>query len=113
EPPMPVYDYMCGDCGPFTDMRPMAECDLPLACPDCGASAPRVLLTAPHCAAMPAERRLAFAANERSAHPPPRASEKKHGAGCGCCSRTSMRKVSKTKSGAKGFPNSRPWMLSH
>ena len=24
---MPVYEYLCNDCGPFTDMRPMAECD--------------------------------------------------------------------------------------
>jgi len=22
---MPVYEYLCNDCGPFTDMRPMAE----------------------------------------------------------------------------------------
>ena len=24
---MPVYEYLCNECGPFTDMRPMAECD--------------------------------------------------------------------------------------
>ncbi len=22
---MPVYEYLCDACGPFTDMRPMAE----------------------------------------------------------------------------------------
>jgi hypothetical protein len=27
---MPVYDYLCAKCGPFTDMRPMVESDLPL-----------------------------------------------------------------------------------
>ena len=32
---MPVYEYLCNDCGPFTDMRPMAECDLPQDCPQC------------------------------------------------------------------------------
>ena len=29
---MPIYEYLCNDCGPFTDMRPMAECDLPQDC---------------------------------------------------------------------------------
>ena len=24
---MPVYDYLCGRCGAFTAMRPMAECE--------------------------------------------------------------------------------------
>ena len=32
---MPVYEYLCNDCGPFTDMRPMAECDDPQDCPRC------------------------------------------------------------------------------
>jgi hypothetical protein len=27
---MPVYEYLCNDCGPFTDMRPMAVDDQPL-----------------------------------------------------------------------------------
>ena len=25
---MPVYDYLCDRCGPFTEMKPMAEADL-------------------------------------------------------------------------------------
>ena len=33
---MPVYEYLCDHCGPFTDIRPMAECELPSACPECG-----------------------------------------------------------------------------
>jgi putative FmdB family regulatory protein len=32
---MPVYEYLCDDCGPFTDVRPMAECDTPQDCPQC------------------------------------------------------------------------------
>ena len=32
---MPTYEYECPDCGPFTDVRPMAEYDQPQACPDC------------------------------------------------------------------------------
>jgi putative FmdB family regulatory protein len=54
---MPTYEYMCKKCGPFTQLRPMAECDLPSACPKCGARSPRVMLTAPGCLTMsPAER---------------------------------------------------------
>jgi putative FmdB family regulatory protein len=71
---MPTYEYMCKKCGPFTEMRPMAECDLPSDCPECGASAPRVLLTAPGCLSMSAEARQAGAKYERSTdglHDPP------------------------------------------
>src|SRR5882672_8838032 len=112
---MPVYDYLCEDCGPFTDMRPMAECDLPRDCPGCGLEAPRAFLTAPYCAAMPADRRMAHATNERSAHAPQRSSQRneRHGAGCGCCGQKLARNVKRGKNGAKSFPSSRPWMLSH
>ena len=83
---MPVYDYACEQCGPFTTMRPMAECDLSAACPRCRAEAPRAFLTAPYFSAMPAGRRAAFAANERSAHAPQQLSkmDRRHGPGCGC-----------------------------
>jgi hypothetical protein len=64
---------------------------------------------------MPAEARLAHATNERSQHAPQRLSEVKgnHGAGCACCSGVSKRPVRRGKNGAKSFPTSRPWMLSH
>jgi putative FmdB family regulatory protein len=71
---MPTYEYMCKKCGPFTKLRPMAECELPSACPECGARAPRVLLTAPSCLSMSAETRQAGAKYERSIdglHEPP------------------------------------------
>jgi putative FmdB family regulatory protein len=112
---MPVYDYLCPRCGPFTEMRPMAECDLPHECPQCGGQAPRAFLTAPHFATMSAERRSAHAANERSASAPRLLSEVKssHGAGCGCCAGKSPRARTRGKDGTKGFPRSRPWMISH
>jgi len=71
---MPTYEYMCKKCGPFTQMRAMAECELPSACPECGASAPRVLLTAPRCLTMSADARQAGAKYERNTdglHDPP------------------------------------------
>ena len=71
---MPTYEYMCEMCGPFTQLRPMAECELPSACPECGTRAPRVLLTAPGCLTMSAEARQAGAKYERNTdglHDPP------------------------------------------
>ncbi len=112
---MPVYEYLCTDCGPFTNICPMAECDEPDDCPACGAQAPRVILTAPNFSCIPASSRKAHATNERSAHAPKTIGEYKasHGSGCACCSGKAGRLVTKTRSGAKGFPTSRPWMISH
>ncbi len=116
---MPVYDYMCDRCGPFTDMRPMAECELPHACPRCGEDAPRAFLSVPYLAAMSSERRLAYATNERSAASPMTLSGlKKHGGSCSCCSGLSPRgkkkaPVNTEQPAAKGFPGKRPWMISH
>jgi hypothetical protein len=67
---------------------------------------------------MPSDRRKAIAINERSSHAPKTLDQYKasHGAGCGCCSGKSKkpaRLMTKTKSGAKGFPTARPWMISH
>ncbi len=105
---MPVYDYACRSCGPFTVMRPMAAFKDPHDCPDCGSECERAFLTAPNLAAMDAGRRKAFATNERSAHAPRTSSG--HGPGCGCCSGTAKVKAS---TAAKGFPAARPWMISH
>jgi putative FmdB family regulatory protein len=112
---MPVYEYLCDDCGPFTWMRPMSECEAPHDCPQCSAAAPRVILTAPRLACVPAGMRKAHAVNEQSAHTPKTLDQYKaaHGAGCGCCSGKSSRLTTKTRSGAKSFPSARPWMISH
>ena len=112
---MPVYDYECRQCGPFTTMRPMAEYDAPAACPRCGQDAARAFLTAPYFSAMSAQRRTAHATNEASAHAPQRLSNpgSRHGAGCSCCGQKSARNVVRSPNGAKSFPSRRPWMLSH
>jgi putative FmdB family regulatory protein len=112
---MPVYDYLCEDCGPFTDIRAMAECELPHGCPHCGGAAPRAYLTAPNFSGLSAARRSAYATNERSANTPKTLSSQKgsHGAGCACCSGKSSRMTRRGKDGSKSFPTSRPWMISH
>lgn len=118
--PMPVYDYLCEGCGPFTDMRPMAESSSPHECPGCGKAAPRAFLRAPFFSTMSADRRLAHTTNERSASSPQALSKLKgaHGSSCSCCSGKSLRyekrgKGSAGRGGAKGFPSRRPWMISH
>jgi putative FmdB family regulatory protein len=103
---MPVYDYECKDCGPFTFMRPMAECDRPARCPECGGKAPRAFLNAPYFA-MPAERSRAYAASEQSGNASGFMSEADGGAhnvGCGCCAPTPAFQHASTraKSRAKG-----------
>ena len=112
---MPVYEYLCEGCGPFTQMRPMAESELPSECPDCAATAQRVILTAPYCSSLSAESRTAHAKNEGSANAPRSLSSLKqeHGAGCACCSSRSSRFTRRGKGGSKSFPTSRPWMISH
>jgi putative FmdB family regulatory protein len=116
---MPVYDYLCTQCGPFTEMRPMAEADRSHECPVCGEDAPRAYLTAPYLAAMSQERRLAHATNERSASAPLKLSgAKAHAAGCSCCSSKPLRLKEQRRTGTKGrevkgFPARRPWMISH
>ena len=106
---MPAYDYMCKACGPFTEVRPMLEYALPMACPICRQTSPRALLQVPGIAAMSTGQRKAHATNERSAHAP-RVRSGGHGAGCKCCSSGSKRTA---PAAAKTFPSARPWMISH
>ena len=109
---MPVYEYGCAQCGPFTELRPMVEFADPQPCPGCGAASPRMLLTAPGLATMNGARRSASAVNERSAHAPQRSSQlARHPSGCGCCK--PAKAASPGPAAAKSFPSQRPWMISH
>lgn len=68
---MPTYDYRCDDCGDFALMRPMAQRDEPVGCPQCGKAAARALVAAPALAGAPGAV--------------PSELSSTHGAGCGCC----------------------------
>jgi putative FmdB family regulatory protein len=108
---MPVYDYGCQACGPFSLTRPMIEYAMPQQCPDCGAAAPRVMLTVPSIAGMSPSRRAAHAVNERSANEPRLTSASgAHRPGCQCCAPT---RRAAAPAAAKSFPSQRPWMISH
>jgi putative FmdB family regulatory protein len=97
---MPVYEYLCEGCGPFTLMRSMSEYEQPADCPLCQESAPRVMLTAPYCSTASPQTRLAQAANERSAGG---RSSDAHGASCGCCTSSRFSRAAKR---GKGKPSS-------
>ena len=110
---MPIYEYRCADHGLFEAMRPMAAYTDSCDCPECGIAADRVLVTAPHLATADRGRIQAHAVNERSADSPKKLSS--HGAGCACCSGGARpgRATLRRSDGAKSFPGSRPWMISH
>ena len=69
---MPTYDYSCANCGPFSEVRPMAEFARPQPCPECGDPAPRAFLRAP---ALGGNAAMETAAAPMRAHP----------GGCRCC----------------------------
>ncbi|MEC8630074.1 MAG: zinc ribbon domain-containing protein [Pseudomonadota bacterium] len=110
---MPVYEYLCDSCGPFEALAPMSKFADPCDCPDCAATAPRIMITAPHVSGVSSSTRHAHETNERAADSPKKLSS--HGPGCGCCS-GGHKKKSKTlyrPDGSKSFPTKRPWMISH
>jgi putative FmdB family regulatory protein len=113
---MPLYDYLCADCGPFEALASMDHYAEPCDCPDCGTAAPRVLLSAPRLAVMGEARRQAYETNERSRHAPHLSTVEVrrhgHGTGCSCCSGPKQKTVT-APGGAKAFPSKRPWMISH
>ena len=39
---MPLYEFECAECGPFTKLRSLNQSSAPAECPECGATAPRV-----------------------------------------------------------------------
>ncbi|MGT2479025.1 FmdB family zinc ribbon protein (plasmid) [Methylobacterium oryzae CBMB20] len=83
---MPIYDYACDACGPFTALRPMAMFRDPCACPECGGGAARTALSSPAIIGGSAGSGVAFAATEPGASPA-RSASAAHPAGCGCCVR--------------------------
>jgi hypothetical protein len=92
-------------------MRPLSESGLDQPCPECGAPAGRVVLSAAGLAAMPTATRKAYALNEMSRHEPRTSAQLKHGAGCGGSGK--RRSADASASGTRTFPDRRPWMISH
>lgn len=66
---MPVYEFVCEDCGPFEQRRPFAEAGERMACPSCGREARRVY-SMPNTRRVPAALSGAMDRAEKSAHEP-------------------------------------------
>ena len=108
---MPLYEFVCQNCGPFTALRNLALSSQPAACPTCGTLSPKVFPLI-HLRAMRPESRIAHERNERSMHAP-------HVCGSGCSPTHAKPKSRAKKSSEKPTlqystkPYSRPWMLGH
>ena len=104
---MPAYEFECRSCGPFTEIRSLAESGKPATCPHCGTLAAKIFPVV-NLRQMRTHNRVAWERNERSAHAPR-------------CSSTCTHKTGGAKPRADGRPalqsskkrNSRPWMLGH
>lgn len=111
---MPTYDYACSACGPFSALRPMSARNAPIECPECRATAQRVVAV-PMLTALDPTARAAHDVNERSRHAPASVDEyrARHRPGCSCCSGGAKSRAAVSPSGAKSFPGRRPWQISH
>jgi putative FmdB family regulatory protein len=113
---MPLYDYRCNDCGPFSAIKKMSESSNPALCENCGSISKR-LISAPYFALLGQGQRIAHERNEKSAHEP-RAGRR---SSCGCTGEhrcnTKTEPVKKAEQ-QNGFQmqtrkTARPWMLGH
>lgn len=66
---MPIYEFVCEDCGPFEQRRPLEAAGAPLACPSCKREARRVF-SIPNIRSMPAALSGAMDRAEKSASEP-------------------------------------------
>ncbi len=104
---MPLYNYICNDCGPFGDWHPMSAAAAPATCPDCGGSAPR-MVAAPFLATMNPYNRIAHQRNEKSADEPRVIKKQSHNHDA---------KAHPHRHGGHAHAHShshgRPWMIGH
>ncbi len=62
---MPVYEYVCKDCGThFDKLRPMSQADAPIACTHCQSESTRRMLS--HCFASSEGRAITSSAGSCS-----------------------------------------------
>jgi putative FmdB family regulatory protein len=99
---MPLYEYACPQCGPFTELLTLRAYTPTHACPECGGHAPRVI-SAPHLATLPRATRVALERNERAAHEPQRGTKSAPAQNGHTCTPKCRHQ--------KGV--NRPWMLGH
>jgi len=121
---MPLYEYECGSCGPFSALRKMSESSYPMHCESCGSESARII-SVPYFALLAKAKKAAYELNEKSSHEPKSVKRSR----CGCsgahtCQTTNAQnhgnKESKSISNQQGNGfqmqtkrTARPWMLGH
>ncbi len=110
---MPNYEYECLTCGTFTELRSVADRDLPTPCILCDLPATRVI-SSPNLALMNPVGRMAAMRNERSRHAP-LVGTKSSCCGGGPCAHKKAPPAKGDKPALRGSTkkNRRPWMLGH
>ena len=103
---MPIYEYLCEDCGDFSEYQTLAFYDRPQPCPDCARPSPRVVLTAPAISLCSTSTRTAHRRNEQSVEAPKRGRANPHAHGGAGHAHPHPARAGKVAGG-------RPWMLSH
>jgi putative FmdB family regulatory protein len=94
---VPIYNFVCEDCGPFEQRRPATESGTPAACPLCRGEARRVY-SMPNTRRMPTAISGAINHAEKSAHEP----------------KVIQRSLGSASSGKKHqHGHGRPWALGH
>jgi putative FmdB family regulatory protein len=79
---MPLYDFVCGDCGPFRAWGVISASEAAAECPACGVDCSRIV-SAPQISTLNKALRTAMARSERGIDEP-KVVKRKHLAGCGC-----------------------------
>ena len=99
---MPLYNYICDDCGPFEEWVSMQDALKACACPQCEEQSNRDM-AAPRLGLMNGTLRRALARSEASGTEP-KVVKKAHLSGCGCAL---------CKIGKKPEPTRKKLMIGH
>ena len=109
---MPLYDYICDDCGPFRAWQGLALAETPVPCPDCDAAAQRSI-AAPFIANMNPHNRIAHQRNEKSAHEPQMLSRQQLDKTGAKRSQASACHHGHSHGQRHAHSSGRPWMIGH
>ncbi|MCA1296790.1 FmdB family zinc ribbon protein [Stappia indica] len=100
---MPLYNYICEECGPFDSWETMSNAANACACPACSEPSARDV-AAPRLNLMNTTLRRAMSRSEKSGSEP-KVVKRSHLAGCGCA----LCKVGPQKP----TPTRHKWMIGH
>ena len=87
---MPIYDYTCATCGPFSALRSLSATDDAGSCPSCSSPSPKTLSAPAYLGGSKRQRAYdAVASNPLRKVPEARATLQatEHRANCPCCER--------------------------